>query len=76
MALVFTTLSASVDGYVSGREARPGRGLGDGFRIFDWLSDEGSPNRAVATYHGHRTGAVNRDVTHLTYRVLHRPSTG
>lgn len=58
MTLVFTTLSASVDGYVSGRGARAGNGLGDGFRIFSWLSDDGSPNKAIAEYDGHRTGAV------------------
>ncbi|SEE90051.1 dihydrofolate reductase family protein [Ruania alba] len=58
MTLVFTTLSASVDGYVSGRGARAGNGLGDGFRIFNWLSDDSSPNKAIAAYDGHRTGAV------------------
>lgn len=58
MTLVFTTLSASVDGYVSGRGARAGKGLGDAFRIFDWLSDDASPNQAIAAYDGHRTGAV------------------
>ena len=58
MTLVYTMLSASVDGYVSGRGARAGLGLGDGFRIFDWLSDHGSANRAIAEYGGTRTGAV------------------
>lgn len=58
MTLVYTMLSASVDGYVSGRGARAGLGLGDGFRIFDWLSDHGSANRAIAEYGGARTGAV------------------
>lgn len=58
MTLVFTSLAASVDGYISGRGARAGHGLGDGFRIFDWLSDTSSPNKAVADFHGARTGAV------------------
>lgn len=58
MTLVFSHLSASVDGYVSGRRARAGLGLGDGFRIFDWLSDQNAPNRAMADYGGLRTGAV------------------
>lgn len=40
MALVFSMLSASVDGYVSGRGARPGAGLGDGGQIFDWFSPD------------------------------------
>lgn len=58
MTLVYTHLSASVDGYVAGRGARPGLGLGDGFRIFDWFSDQDAPNRAVADYSSTRTGAV------------------
>jgi len=58
MTTIFTHLSVSVDGYVSGRGARAGLGLGDGFRIFDWLSDHSAPNRAVAEYGGTRTGAV------------------
>jgi dihydrofolate reductase len=58
MTLVFSHLSASVDGYVSGRGARAGLGLGDGFRIFDWLSDDSAPNRAVTEYDRIRTGAV------------------
>ncbi|SDT39568.1 dihydrofolate reductase family protein [Microlunatus soli] len=58
MTLVYSHLSASVDGYISGRGARAGLGLGDGFRIFDWLSDRSAPNRAVAEYGGTRTGAV------------------
>jgi dihydrofolate reductase len=58
MTLVYTHLSASVDGYVSGRGARAGLGLGDGFRIFDWLSDHSSANRAVTEYGGSRAAAV------------------
>jgi len=58
MTLVYTHLSCSVDGYVSGRGARAGLGLGDGFRIFDWLSDRGSANRAVIEYGGSRAAAV------------------
>ncbi len=58
MTLVFITLASSVDGFVSGRGARAGLGLGDGFRIFDWLSDDSAANRAIADYDGRRTGAV------------------
>ena len=58
MTLVFITLASSVDGYVSGHGARAGLGLGDGFRIFDWLSDHSAANRAIAAYDGSRTGAV------------------
>jgi dihydrofolate reductase len=58
MTLVFTTLASSVDGFVSGHGARAGLGLGDGFRIFDWLSDDSAANRAITAYDGSRTGAV------------------
>jgi dihydrofolate reductase len=70
VSLVFTMLSASVDGYVSGRNARPGAGLGDGGQIFDWFSagDYPSreypsmrlspPNASVVDFHGGRIGAV------------------
>ena len=58
MTLVFITLASSVDGFVSGHGARAGLGLGDGFRIFDWLSDHSAANRAIAAYDGARTGAV------------------
>jgi dihydrofolate reductase len=69
MTLVFTMLSASVDGYVSGRNARPGAGLGDGGQIFDWFSNGdypsreypnmrlSPPNAAVIDFHGTRVGA-------------------
>jgi dihydrofolate reductase len=70
MALVFSMLSASVDGYISGRGASQGNGLGDGGQIFDWFStgDHPSrecpwmrltpPNAAVIDFAGARTGAV------------------
>ena len=69
MALVFSMLSASVDGYVSGREARPGNGLGDGGQIFNWFCPPGyqgverwtrmtPPNAAVMDFSTARTGAV------------------
>jgi dihydrofolate reductase len=69
MALVFSMLSASVDGYISGRGARPGAGLGDGGQIFDWFcppnyqGDERwtrmtPPNAAVMDFNTARTGSV------------------
>jgi dihydrofolate reductase len=70
MARVFSMLSASVDGYVSGRGARPGAGLGAGGQIFDWFSNGDYPSReypemrltppnaAVIDFAGARTGAV------------------
>ncbi|MEO7942954.1 MAG: dihydrofolate reductase, partial [Marmoricola sp.] len=39
MSIVFTGLSVSVDGFITGRDARPGHGLGDGGRLFDWYGD-------------------------------------
>ena len=70
MTLVFTMLSASVDGYVSGRNARPGAGLGDGGQIFDWFSTGdypsrenpsmrlSPPNASVVDFNSARVGAV------------------
>ena len=39
MANVFTALAVSVDGYITGRDPGPGRGLGDGGTLFDWYGD-------------------------------------
>jgi dihydrofolate reductase len=36
MSKVFSALAVSVDGYITGREPGPGRGLGDGGMLFDW----------------------------------------
>ncbi|HVX43878.1 MAG TPA: dihydrofolate reductase family protein [Mycobacteriales bacterium] len=36
MSKVFSALSVSVDGYITGRDPRPGHGLGDGGMLFDW----------------------------------------
>jgi dihydrofolate reductase len=36
MSKVFTALSVSVDGYITGRDPGAGRGLGDGSMLFDW----------------------------------------
>ena len=37
MSKVFTAMSVSVDGFVTGRNARAGHGLGDGGALFDWF---------------------------------------
>lgn len=68
MTHVFTQLSASVDGYVSGRGAREGAGLGDGGQIFDWFCPDDYPSRnwtrltppnaAVMQFYAARQGAV------------------
>ena len=39
MNKVFSALSVSVDGYITGRDPRPGHGLGDGGMLFDWYFD-------------------------------------
>jgi dihydrofolate reductase len=39
MTKVFVALSVSVDGYITGRDPRAGRGLGDGSVLFDWYFD-------------------------------------
>lgn len=39
MSKVFSAHAVSVDGYITGRGARPGQGLGDGGTLFDWYSD-------------------------------------
>jgi dihydrofolate reductase len=36
MSKVFSALAVSVDGYITGRDPGPGRGLGDGGMLFDW----------------------------------------
>jgi len=37
MTKVFSAHAVSVDGYITGRNPGPGRGLGDGSVLFDWL---------------------------------------
>jgi dihydrofolate reductase len=39
MSRVFCALAVSVDGYITGRDPGPGRGLGDGGVLFDWYFD-------------------------------------
>jgi len=46
MGKVFSALAVSVDGYITGREPGPGRGLGDATTLFDWYSDGDTPSRA------------------------------
>lgn len=45
MSKVFTALSVSVDGYITGRDPGAGRGLGDGTMLFDWYFDGDTPSR-------------------------------
>lgn len=41
---VISAMSVSVDGYISGRDPGPGRGLGDGGVLFDWYGDGDVPS--------------------------------
>jgi dihydrofolate reductase len=45
MSKVFCGLSVSVDGYITGRDPGPGRGLGDGGVLFDWYFDGDTPSQ-------------------------------
>lgn len=77
MPLIFTIMSASVDGYICGRNGGPGFGLGDDEPIFDWFQagDYPSrwypdftmtpPNASMIDFLGIRTGAVVAG--HTTY---------
>jgi dihydrofolate reductase len=47
MSKVFSALAVSVDGYITGRGAGPGRGLGDGGQLFDWYNDGDVRSRAL-----------------------------
>jgi dihydrofolate reductase len=44
MSKVFSALAVSVDGYITGRDPGPGRGLGDGGMLFDWYFDGDVPS--------------------------------
>ncbi|MBO0840787.1 MAG: dihydrofolate reductase family protein [Sciscionella sp.] len=44
MSKVFTAHAVSVDGYLTGRDPHPGRGLGDGGLLFDWYFDGDTPS--------------------------------
>lgn len=46
MSKVLCALSVSVDGYISGRDPGPGRGLGDAGVLFDWYFAGDTPSAA------------------------------
>ncbi|QDP97785.1 dihydrofolate reductase [Microlunatus elymi] len=54
--MIFAALAVSVDGFITGRDPGPGRGLGDGGTLFDWYSDP--HNSAYFTALADRVGAV------------------
>jgi hypothetical protein len=50
MSKVFSSLSVSVDGYITGRDPRPGHGLGDGGTLFDWYLDGDVQSRVFGSF--------------------------
>jgi dihydrofolate reductase len=50
MGKVFSALSVSVDGYITGRDPGPDRGLGDGATLFDWYSDGDVRSRVFESF--------------------------
>jgi dihydrofolate reductase len=50
MNKVFSALSVSVDGYITGRDPEPGRGLGDGGTLFDWYSNGDTPSKEFSFF--------------------------
>ncbi len=50
MSKVFSAHAVSVDGYITGRGAGPGRGLGDGGTLFDWYTDGDTPSRVFGFF--------------------------
>jgi dihydrofolate reductase len=41
---VISAHATSIDGYITGRDPGPGRGLGDGGVLFDWYADGDTPS--------------------------------
>jgi dihydrofolate reductase len=50
MSSVFTALAVSVDGFITGRDPGPGRGLGDGGVLFDWYGDGDAPSKVFTGF--------------------------
>jgi dihydrofolate reductase len=50
MSKVFSAHAVSVDGYITGRGAGPGYGLGDGGTLFDWYTDGDTPSRVFGFF--------------------------
>ncbi|MEU7923559.1 dihydrofolate reductase family protein [Micromonospora sp. NPDC049801] len=59
MSKVLAALSVSVDGYITGRDPGPRRGLGDGGMLFDWYFDGDTPS---AVFDGFRLSAPSARV--------------
>lgn len=44
MSRIISAMSVSVDGFITGRDPRPGHGLGDGGELFDWYFSGDTPS--------------------------------
>lgn len=44
MSRIISAMSVSVDGFITGRDPRPGNGLGDGGELFDWYFSGDAPS--------------------------------
>ncbi|MBO9625787.1 MAG: dihydrofolate reductase family protein [Microbacterium sp.] len=51
MSTVICGLAVSVDGFITGRGAGPGHGLGDGGVLFDWYGSGDVPSRVFPGFH-------------------------
>lgn len=47
---VLSAHTTSVDGYITGRDPGPGRGLGDGGMLFDWYFDGDTPSAVFTSF--------------------------
>lgn len=59
MSKVLVALSVSVDGFITGRDPAPGRGLGDAGSLFDWYVDGDTPS---TVFDGFRLSAASARV--------------
>ena len=59
MGRVFAAHAVSVDGFITGRDPAPGRGLGDAPMLFDWYGDGDTPS---SVYDGFRLSAQSAAV--------------
>lgn len=50
MSKVFSAHAVSADGYLTGRDPGPGRGLGDGSVLFDWYGDGDTPSALYPSF--------------------------
>lgn len=51
MPKVFSAMSVSVDGFITGRNPRDGHGIGDGDTLFDWYTSGDVPSTQFGGFH-------------------------